>query len=316
MAAASFLAPVEWLIVKIDHKSSAILGRVVNRFRSHARTARSKVVFGPKGKQAVSTLGANLSDRSPNRHLTIKKQDFSPSGVVYTEFFAFLDQHLRPAKYFEIGTHLGNSLKAFRCDAVCVDPEFKLAQDVLSGRRQTHFFQMTSDDFFAEQDLQAILKGPPNICFLDGMHRAEYLLRDFYNTERACSPESIIFMHDCLPSNFRMTLRTHEMGDDNEGPWKHAWTGDVWKIVPLLKTHRPDLDIKIFDCAPTGLVAVSNLDPGSTKLKDMYSSLVGELRAFDLEKHTIERLWSEVPVVSSRSLVDFPEDLTLFVDVR
>lgn len=105
-------------------------------------------------------------------------------------------------------------------------------------------------------------------------------------------------------------------GDDNEGPWKHAWTGDVWKIVPLLKAHRPDLDIKIFDCAPTGLVAVSNLDPGSTKLKDMYLSLVGELRALDLEKHTIERLWCEVPVVSSRSLVEFPEDLTLFVDAR
>ena len=190
-----------------------------------------------------------------------------------------------------------------------------LDQDVIAGRPQTHFYQMLSDAFFAQHDLRSIFKSGPDVCFLDGMHRSEYLLRDFVNTERLCHRRSIIFMHDCLPTNFRMALRTHEPGDESEGHWQHAWTGDVWKIVPLLKKHRQDLKIFILDCAPTGLVAVTNLDPASTILADSYSSLVDELRDLNLETYSIRRLWDNLPMISSRSLVEHPEDLTMFLNV-
>lgn len=190
-----------------------------------------------------------------------------------------------------------------------------LDMDVLTGRPQTHFYQMPSDTYFAENDLRSIFKGGPDICFLDGMHRSEYLLRDFMNIERLCHKTSIILMHDCLPANARMALRTHEIGDVSEGPWQHAWTGDVWKVVPLLKKYRPDLKIFYLDCAPTGLVAVSNLDPEDASLRQRYSGLVGELRDLDLETFTLRRLWNELPVISSRSLMNFPEDLTLYMSI-
>ena len=268
----------------------------------------------PPASPNISTTHAPVS-RPPNRHLLTDSRDLVPSGTEYTDFFRFIDAQLRPTSYFEIGTNHGGSVKAFTCSAVCVDPQFLLQSEVVSARRQTHFFQMTSDTFFTEHDLRGIFKSGPDICFLDGMHRSEYLLRDFMNTERLCHPRSVVFMHDCLPVNTRMALRTYEPGDASEGQWQHAWTGDVWKIVPLLLKHRPDLTIFLLDCAPTGLVAVANLDPASTALADEYSSLVNELRDLDLDAYSIRRLWNALPVISSRSLIAHPEDLTLFLNI-
>ncbi len=280
------------------------------------------MIFAPRKRSlgdpdvAVAPARIERPARSPLRHFRSESEGLVPAGTHYTDFFRFVNDHLMPQAYFEIGTHLGRSIAAFTCSAVCVDPQFMLEADVLAGRRETHFYQMPSDAFFAQHDLRSIFKHGPDICFLDGMHRSEYLLRDFMNTERLCHRRSIVFMHDCLPVNSRMALRTHELGDESESHWRHAWTGDVWKIVPLLKAHRPDLDIFILDCAPTGLVAIANLDPGSTLLQSAYSSLLSELRDLDLETYTLARLWSEVPVISSRSLVENPEDLTLFLNIH
>jgi hypothetical protein len=257
----------------------------------------------------------NVSPRQPSRHLLATPDDLVPAGAFYLDFFRFVNDHLRPQAYFEIGTHLGRSVRAFTCSAVCVDPHFMLDSDVLAGRPQTHFYQMPSDAFFSQCDLRSIFRGGPDICFLDGMHRSEYLLRDFMNTERQCHRRSIVFLHDCLPVNPRMALRTHEAGAESEGSWQHAWTGDVWKMVPLLKRHRPDLKIFLLDCVPTGLVAIANLDPDSTVLSTSYSALLDELRELDLEAFSIRRLWTELPVISSHSLVAHPEDLTLFMNI-
>ena len=254
--------------------------------------------------------------RPPLRHVLAAPDTLVATGMVYTDFFRFIDEHLHPKSYFEIGTHLGSSVKAFTCDAVCVDPQFMLDKDVLSGRGQTHFYQMPSDRYFAENDLHSIFKSGPDICFLDGMHRSEYLLRDFINIERMCHKRSVVFMHDCLPTNTRMTLRTHVPGDPSEGHWQHAWTGDVWKVVPLLHKHRPDLKMVCLDCAPTGLIAIMNLDPASTLLSDRYGQLLEELAALDLETHTLKKLWTTLPVLDTRSLAAHPEDLTLFIDIH
>jgi hypothetical protein len=277
-------------------------------------STKEVLAAGAPPSEATTALGPPVA-RPPSRHLLAAPDSLIPTGILYTEFFRFLDTHLHPRAYFEIGTHLGRSVKAFTCSAACVDPQFMLDQDVLSGRSQMHFYQMSSDTFFAQHDLRSIFKSGPDICFLDGMHRSEYLLRDFMNSERLCHRRSLIFMHDCFPVNARMALRTHELGDASEGHWQYAWTGDVWKIVPLLKKYRPDLKIFGLDCAPTGLVAISNLDPASTTLADRYSNLVDELRELDLDTYSIRRLWDDLSVISSRSLVEHPEDLTLFLNI-
>ncbi|MHB2208475.1 hypothetical protein [Methylobacterium sp. CM6257] len=259
----------------------------------------------------VRPASSRIATYLPN--VTILPDPLEPRGPLYTDFFDFINQTLRPKRYFEIGTELGRSVRQFSCDAVCVDPLFKLESDVIGPRRRISFFQMPSDDFFSQYNLVKELGGPPDISFLDGMHRAEYLLQDFINTERASRPRSVIFMHDCLPSNHRMALRTHEVGREDEGIWQHAWTGDVWKIIPVLKNFRPDLEVFVLDCAPTGLVGITNLDPGSDTLSKNLQEITGLMRDLDLESYTIDRLWQEFPVLSSQALMERPENLTLYM---
>jgi len=292
----------------------AVLRNAVRRAAQFApRPAPPATTQDESVPQAPPSLASQCA---PTRHLMQDRTSLVADGVLYTDFFKFVDAQLRPKAYFEVGTHLGRSVKAFSCPAVCVDPHFMLDQDVIGTRAETHFYQTPSDDFFKQNDLRGIFKSGPDICFLDGMHRSEYLLRDFMNTERLCHRRSLIFMHDCFPVNARMAMRTHEAGDEAEGHWAGAWTGDVWKVVPLLQAHRPDLKILLLDCAPTGLVVVSNLNPESTVLSERYSGVVDDLRAMDLEKHTIRKLWDDVPVISSHSLMQHPEDLTLYLDIN
>jgi hypothetical protein len=111
-----------------------------------------------------------------------------------------------------------------------------------------------------------------------------------------------------------MALRFPCVGDESEGRFRTWWTGDVWKIIPVLRKFRPDLKLFIFDCAPTGLVVVSNLDSGSNALRIAYGDILDELRDLDLERYTIRRLWSDCLAISSQSLVKHPEDLTLFLN--
>ena len=58
----------------------------------------------------------------------------------------------------------------------------------------------TSDEFFASVDPFAHFGGQPfDLAFIDGMHLAEYALRDFINTERHAHPASVIVLDDMLP---------------------------------------------------------------------------------------------------------------------
>jgi hypothetical protein len=82
-----------------------------------------------------------------------------------------------------------------------------------------------------------------DVAFLDGMHLFEYLLRDFIHTERVCDRNSVILLDDCLPVNIEMTdgERRPDLRKDAElASW---WTGDVWKVVEILRELRPDLRI-------------------------------------------------------------------------
>ena len=67
------------------------------------------------------------------------------------------------------------------------------------------------------------------------------------------------------------------------------WTGDVWKLIPILRRFRPDLKITVLDAHPTGLVLLSNLDPNSTVLEDAYPEIVQEWQSVTLESFGLDR---------------------------
>ena len=234
-------------------------------------------------------------------------------GVNYLLFLRECNRSLKPRNYFEIGTKEGSSVSQFDCDAVCVDPDFLIGVDVLHARKRGFFFQQTSDSFFLENDLRALLKSDLDFAFLDGLHLYEYLLRDFVNVERFCHQRSIVVLHDCLPSNERMAERTLRRDEDESEETRDYWTGDVWKLLLVLAKYRKDLKIYYVDCPPTGIVLVTNLSTKESNLRLNYDRIVEEFRDVQLSEFGLAQLWRLFPTLNSNALLQQPLDFaTLF----
>jgi hypothetical protein len=85
------------------------------------------------------------------------------------------------------------------------------------------------------------------------------------NIEKNCRPGAAVIFDDMLPRSSIESQRNRETG---------AWTGDVWKIIPTLRQHRPDLMCLQVNTRPTGLLLVIGVDTTSTALSDLYQALV------------------------------------------
>jgi hypothetical protein len=168
-------------------------------------------------------------------------------GPHYYDVLAALHDFVTPEWYFEIGTNRGGSLEVCPGKFIAVDPQLILTNFSMKDRPEGHFFQITSDGFFDLGFLEG-LGIRPELGFLDGMHRFEFLLRDFMNFEKRSAPGAIAILHDCLPFTAAMTAR------DWDPKKTRQWTGDVWKTLAILLKHRPDLQIDVLDAYPTGLV--------------------------------------------------------------
>ncbi len=231
-------------------------------------------------------------------------------GAFYVDFLAHAARVLGAERYLEIGTQTGRSLAAVPCDAVSIDPEFKLRFPVAAGKRACLLHQMTSDAYFRRHDPKAALGGTLDLAFLDGMHRFEFLLRDFINVERHMRPNSVVFMHDCLPMTLDMTRR--QFVGSTHPDFRGYWTGDVWKVVPILKRLRPDLRVTLLDCPPTGLVMITDLDPTSTVLDKAYSDIVAEFARIPFEEEALEAFYDAHGIEASRPLMA-EEELQLLI---
>ncbi len=206
------------------------------------------------------------------------------SGADYVTVLGWLHQHLKPKTYLEIGTQHGHSLSLAHCSSIAIDPEFGIAADVLTGKPVCHLFQMGSDEFFASHDPAELLNARIDFAFLDGMHWFEFLLRDFINTERYVNRNSVIALHDCVPPDIYSARRDmHSTVNREVSRHSEWWAGDVWKTLYILRQHRPDLKIHVFDAPPTGLALVTRLDPDNDSLRRNYYQIVEEMRAVKLE---------------------------------
>lgn len=224
-------------------------------------------------------------------------------GVDYFTFLEFLNKHLAPRSYLEIGTSTGWSLERVTCDALCIDPVFNVTGNTPGPRKRTMMFQMGSDEFFADYRVRDYFPAGFDLAFLDGMHRFEFLLRDFINAERSGHSRSLILMHDCLPMNIRMADRRQFVVPEEDPATRDCWTGDVWRILPILQKYRPDLRVRLLDCPPTGLVAISGLNPASDILGRNYHAIVDEFSAVTLEMTGLDAVWNAFPSIGSRSIM-------------
>ncbi|MFV0291765.1 MAG: hypothetical protein ACK5II_00450 [Paracoccus sp. (in: a-proteobacteria)] len=180
---------------------------------------------------------------------------------------------------------------------VAVDPFFRVTKNAIGVKPELHLFQCGSDEFFARDYLK---RNDMTISFgfLDGMHLFEYLLRDFINAERNCRDTSVLALHDCCPYGPGMLTR------DLDNLPRGAWTGDVWKLIPILKEARPDLTVTVLDCKPTGLVLVSGLDPANDTLSRQYDEIVAHWKTVELVDYGVERFYGSFEYTDSKKFAN------------
>lgn len=227
-------------------------------------------------------------------------------GMHYHDFMSLLSQKRSVKRYFEIGVEHGKHLSLIHTDhAVAVDPFFDIRFNIANHKKTCTLIQKGSDRFFLEHDLKSLLGGPPDLALLDGMHTFEFLLRDFFNTEANSAPNTLITLHDCMPLTPEMALRdkVEAYNVSPDGPYKEYWTGDVWKIIPILQEYRKDLRIVCVDCPPTGLVFVTNLDPSSRVLRTHYHEIVQRFAKLPNDTDAITNLYGNIEIVASKDVI-------------
>ncbi len=246
-------------------EAAGSLSYVVDLYEQAADELAALLVQQQRTADAIATYRRVL-DRWPTSgiaHGGLSRLAFS--GSPYGQVLAAIHAALRPAFYLEIGVFQGESLRlahpaTFACG---VDPEPRVEEPLGPSR---HVFAETSDAFFArwperpEVALRAV-----DLAFLDGLHRFEQTLRDFINVERRVAANATILIHDCIPVHPVVAERTQRSA---------FWTGDVWKLLPILWAERPDLTVEVVGAGPSGLVVVRNLDPRSDRLAGAFDACV------------------------------------------
>jgi predicted O-methyltransferase YrrM len=170
---------------------------------------------------------------------------------------------IQPRGYIEIGARKGASLALATAPSIAIDPAPELAEQC----ENVTLYTCTSDDFFYFHADTAI-HHPIDFAFIDGLHLAEFVYRDFINLERIMEAGGVIVIDDVLPNHPIQASRERK---------SRVWTGDVWRFAQFLAEKRPDLRMTWFDTEPTGLLVISNLAPENRLLWDQYNPLVRAL---------------------------------------
>ena len=238
--------------------------------RALFRRARLQHWLGRRN-EALALCRQAVDRADYSRAYTLMSQ-LSLPGEDYFRVLGRIHRHLRPRTYLEIGVSRGDSLECVlpETQVLGIDPAPNLARPPPANVR---IYRETSDDFFARYSPRAELGGQPvELAFIDGMHHFEYALRDFINIERSCSAASVILIHDCYPLDERTAQREQVTG---------FWSGDIWRLMLLLRTQRPDLVVRTIATPPTGLGIVLNPDPAARVLADRLDELIAEYLAKD-----------------------------------
>lgn len=214
------------------------------------------------------------------------------------ELLRAIHQRMKPRTYFEIGVRKGVSLALSRVPSVGVDPFYLVTEEL---HCDVHLVRTTSDEFFARKHPFAHFEQPViDLAFIDGMHLAEFALRDFINAERYCHPSSVLVIDDVLPRTIDEGGRGR-VGTAAGG----AWAGDVYKIIDVMRRSRPDLVVLEMDTTPTGTLVILLPDPTDRALAAAYDAAVPEMVVpdpQDIPDHILNRANAHDP----RALLSAP----------
>ena len=143
----------------------------------------------------------------------------------HTDLLNYLIQTFDLKSYLEIGVFARennfNKINLPWRQTFCVDPDPKCKADFIG----------TSDEYFDEkyfEDLKTDKNNYWDLIFIDGLHHADQVRRDFENSLKCLSDNGFIVIHDTLPTDERYT---HVPRDSK------IWFGDVWKFAIILREY-------------------------------------------------------------------------------
>lgn len=194
--------------------------------------------------------GFGLARRGPidpnfEKHIQIASAWFP--GPAYSDWLAWFHEMLSPQTYLEIGVETGRSLQIAQGEtrAIGIDPSLGIVHPLSAWCK---LFQQTSDEFFESTGPTKVFGRPTDFAFLDGLHTFDQTLRDFLNLEPHLHSDSIVLMHDIYPVIPETAYRDRIT---------EFWVGDTWKVVPILREERPDLNVFVIPTFPSGLCVIS-----------------------------------------------------------
>lgn len=145
--------------------------------------------------------------------------------------------------YLEIGIATGETFKNVNVqNKIGCDPNPKLNVSNRQYLENNRIFAMKSDDFF---DLKA--NHEFELIFIDGLHTAEQVSKDFVNSIKFSNDKTIWLIDDVLPdctTSEKISLSKYKRGRivdflkrlllGKTLPVKIGWQGDVWKFIKAL----------------------------------------------------------------------------------
>lgn len=158
--------------------------------------------------------------------------------------------------YLEVGVQLGRTFSEVKCDK-------KVGVDILK-RFDGLTHTMSSDKYFETHDETF------DLIFIDGLHEAEQVLKDFENAEKVLNEGGTIVFHDVLPPSRPYQLRTER---EALAGGVAGWTGDVWKAWIVLRQSRSDLTMFCVEGMPGhGIIQRGSQETLETnlELKDLH----------------------------------------------
>jgi hypothetical protein len=153
--------------------------------------------------------------------------------------------------YLEIGVEHGFAFRLITADEkIAVDPAFKRWGRLSDTKaRATHYFETTSDAFFANETAFLEQHGI-DVALIDGLHTYRQVVRDVENTLRYLRDDGVIVLHDCNPvyASRACPATSYEDFRAQNRWWHIRWNGDVWKAIVHLRSTRDDLRIAVLKC--------------------------------------------------------------------
>ena len=152
--------------------------------------------------------------------------------------------------YLEIGVENGNTFFGIEAGfKVAVDPKFLFDFQARSNSDEM-FFQVTSDDFFAQAEEHEFLF---DVIFLDGLHNFSQTYSDLISALDYLSPTGFILIDDVFPNDkysfipdqyLSYTERAKSVAPNSMTDYR--WHGDIFKVVALIHDYHQNLHFRTF----------------------------------------------------------------------